>query len=129
MAEVVFDSSAILALVHRERGAEIVQLHAGSAIVSAVNVGELGARLVDRGMSEPQIRTILDSIGVDVVPFDEEQAYMSAALRSHTRVKGLSLGDRACLALAKVRGVPALTADRIWATIDVGVDIRLIRGN
>jgi ribonuclease VapC len=129
VANVVFDSSAILALLHREPGADIALEHADNAIMSAVNLGELGARLMERGVSEAEVRTAVASIGLDVVPFDEDQAYMSAVLRQVTRAKGLSLGDRACLALAKSRGLPALTADRIWAELEIGIEIRLIRGN
>jgi ribonuclease VapC len=129
VAEIVFDSSVILALLHSEPGADIVLQHATNAMVSAVNLGEIGSRLVEHGMSELEIRRAVGSIGLDVVPFDEEQAYLSAMLRSATRAKGLSLGDRACLALAKARELPALTADRVWAELDVGIDVRLIRGN
>jgi PIN domain nuclease of toxin-antitoxin system len=128
MTDVVFDSSAVLALLHREPGAEIVLEHAGNAIISAVNLGELGARLVDRGMPESEIREVVDAVGLNVVPFDEDQAFVSAFLRRTTRARGLSLGDRACLALAKSRGLPALTADRIWAELEIGIEIRLIRG-
>jgi len=129
MADVVFDSSAILALLHREPGADIVLQHAGNAIVSAVNLGELGARLVEHGMPEDDVRAVVGAVGVDIVPFDEDQAYASAFLRRATHARGLSLGDRACLALAKSRGLPALTADRIWAELEIGIEIRLIRGN
>lgn len=97
-------------------------------MVSAVNLAEVGARLADHGIPEPEIRKIVGAVGLEVVTFDESQAYASALLRSRTRGKGLSLGDRACLSLAIARAVPALTADRIWAELDIGVDIRLIRG-
>lgn len=128
MADIVLDASAILALLHREPGSDTVLRHLGNAMVSAVNLGEVGARLVDHGLSEDTIRSAVGSIGLEVVPFDESLAYVSSFLRIRTRSGGLSLGDRACLALAKARGLPALTADRVWMTLDVGVDIRLIRG-
>jgi ribonuclease VapC len=128
VADIVFDASAILALLHREPGGEVVLRHAGNAVISAVNLGEVGARLMDHGLTEDAIRAAVGAIGVDVAPFDESLAYVSSFLRAKTRSLGLSLGDRACLALAKARGLPALTADRAWMTLDVGVDIRLIRG-
>lgn len=127
MADIVLDASAVLALLHREVGADIVLRHLDDALVSAVNLAELGARLADHGMPEAEIKEVAEAVGLEIAPFDESQAYASAFLRSATRAKGLSLGDRACLALAKARGVPALTADRAWAELDLGVDVRLIR--
>lgn len=62
-----------------------------------------------------------------VVPFDTEQALQSARLRDSTRARGLSPGDRACLALAAAAELPAYTADREWEGIAAGVEIRLIR--
>ena len=127
VADIVLDASAVLALLHREVGADVVLQHLENAMVSAVNFAELGARLADHGMPEAEIREVAEAIGVEVIPFDKSQSYAAASLRSVTRAKGLSLGDRACLALAIERGVPALTADRAWMDLDVGVDIRLIR--
>lgn len=128
MTDIVFDSSAVLALLHREPGAEVADKYVGNAMISAVNLGEVGARLVEHGMPDIEIRTVVDAVGLDVVPFDEDQAFVSAFLRQVTRSKGLSLGDRACLALAKSRGLPTLTADRVWAELKIGIEIRLIRG-
>lgn len=127
VADIVLDASAVLALLHREAGADVVLQHLENSLVSAVNFTELGARLADHGMPEAEIREVAEAIGVEVVPFDKSQAYIAASLRPATRAKGLSLGDRACLALAIERGVPALTADRAWMELDVGVDVRLIR--
>jgi PIN domain nuclease of toxin-antitoxin system len=127
VAEIVLDASAVLALLHREAGADVVLRHLENAMASAVNFAELCARLADHGMPETEMREVAEAIGVDVVPFDKSQAYVAASLRPITGAKGLSLGDRACLALAIERGVPALTADRAWMDLDVGVDVRLIR--
>ncbi len=127
MDSVVLDASAVLALLHREQGADVVEANLASAMISTVNVAEVGTRLADRGMSDSDIREVVAALGMTVVQFDEESAYASAALRSRTRIRGLSLGDRACLALAGHLTLPALTADRIWADVDVGVEVRLIR--
>lgn len=129
MADIVLDASAVLALLHREPGGDTVLRHLGSAVISAVNLGEIGARLMDHRLSEDTVRSVVGAVGVEVAPFDESLAYLSSFLRAKTRSRGLSLGDRACLALAKARGLPALTADRAWTRLDVGVDIRLIRGD
>ena len=66
-------------------------------------------------------------LGLTVVPFDEEQAYKAGLLRQTTRSQGLSLGDRACLALAHSLGLPAITADRAWSNLNVGVEVILVR--
>lgn len=127
MAKVVLDASAILALLHREAGADVVAQHLTGAMVSAVNVAEAGSRLIDNGMSDLDVRSVLAALGLEVAVFDADMAYQSAYLRRVTREKGLSLGDRACLALAAAEKLPTLTADRVWAELDVGVEVRLIR--
>lgn len=127
MDSVVLDASAVLALLHREQGADVVEANLASSMISTVNVAEVCTRLTDRGMTDSDIRDVVAALGMTVVQFDEELAYASAALRSRTRIRGLSLGDRACLALAEHLALPALTADRIWADVNVGVDVRLIR--
>jgi PIN domain nuclease of toxin-antitoxin system len=127
VADIVLDASAVLALLQREAGADVVLQHLENAMISSVNLAELAARLADHGMPGTEIREIAEAIGVEVVSFDKNQAYTAASLRPITRAKGLSLGDRACLALAMERGAPALTADRAWTELDLGIDVRLIR--
>ena len=124
----VFDASAVLALLAGEPGAELIRAALPNAAMSAVNLSEVGAKLADRGMKEPVIRTAVGMLGLEIVAFDEAAAYAAAAMRDLTRHLGLSLGDRACLALAAARGVPVLTADRNWASLGIGVDVRLARG-
>lgn len=128
MTPAILDASAILAYLKAEPGGDTVRAHLPGATVSAVNVAEVGAKLVDRGMSEHDIRTAIGVLGVEVAAFDEEAAYAAAMLRDRTRRLGLSLGDHACLALGVARGLPVLTADRSWAGLDLGIEIRLIRG-
>jgi PIN domain nuclease of toxin-antitoxin system len=127
MSEVVLDSSALLAWLAGEDGGEKVQQALGAAAVSCVNLAEVLTKLADRGVPEPEQRRIVANLGLVVTDFDESAAWTSAALRSTTRAQGLSFGDRACLALALRRGVPALTADRRWSNLDLGIEIRLIR--
>jgi ribonuclease VapC len=103
------------------------ELVATGAAISAVNLSEVASRLGLAGMPESLIREALDPLGLDVVPFDQELAYQAAELMTHTRAAGLSLGDRACLALARRLGLPAVTADRAWARLKLDVQIRVIR--
>ena len=127
MSSTVLDASALLALLHRERGFQVVADQIKDAAVSAVNLSEVVARLADRGLLEQVIRQCLESMSVAVIPFETEQAFIAGMLRVETRSVGLSLGDRACLALARQLRVPALTADRRWAELDVGIDVQVIR--
>ena len=128
MADCVMDASAILALVRGEPGADVVRARIPHSVVSAVNVAEVGTKLVDWGLPRAGLRRVVLSLGLEVRPFDEDQALAAAALRAATRSQGLSLGDRACLALAQSTGLPVLTADRAWRGVGFDVDIEVIRG-
>jgi ribonuclease VapC len=128
VSEAVLDASALLALLNQEEGGdEVGELVATGAAISAVNLSEVASRLGLAGMPESLIREALDPLGLDVVPFDQELAYQTAELVTRTRAAGLSLGDRACLALAKQLGLPAVTADRAWARLKLNIQIRVIR--
>ena len=127
MAEVVLDSSALLALLNVERGAEVVSPVMSRAAMSSLNLSEVVAKLADYGMQEDAIRTTLNGLPLEIVPFDQERAFLAGLLRRTTRDAGLSLGDRCCISLAIQLGMPALTADRSWQRIAVGAEIRQIR--
>jgi PIN domain nuclease of toxin-antitoxin system len=126
-AERVLDASAVLALLGNERGTEQVEAALGSAVMSAVNLAEVLAKLGDRGVTEAEQRVIRMSLDVEIRSFDESAAWRASSLRSTTKSRGLSIGDRACLALALEEGLPALTTDRSWAELDVGVEVRSLR--
>jgi ribonuclease VapC len=127
MSSVVLDSSALLAFIHGEPGGEGVAEVIGDAVMSSVNHAEVVTKLVERTGSLAAARAALGIASVDLIDFDRELAEDAGALVRHTRPAGLSLGDRACLALAAREGVPAVTADRIWATLKLDVEVRLIR--
>jgi len=97
------------------------------AVVSAVNLSEVVAKLLEVGLSREEADEALGGLGLEVQPFDETAAWAAGALRAATRRTGLSLGDRACLALARELGVPALTADAAWLKAATGADVRLVR--
>ena len=95
--------------------------------MSAVSLAETIGKLLDRGIPHETALASVAGSGVVIVDFDAAQAEQAGLLRSVTRARGLSLGDRCCLALAKSLGAPVLTADRAWVGLDVGVRIDLIR--
>ncbi len=127
MSEYVLDASAILALLNSETGSEIVQPLLPRAFVSTVNLAEVSARLTAAGMSASEIQEVVGLLGLSVVDFDQETAFASGELYRRTQPAGLSLGDRACLALAQKMGAVAITADRAWLAVETGIQIRLIR--
>ena len=127
MGRVVLDASAILALLNDEPGAAAVAAALEDAVVSAVNLSEVVAKLREVGLSREEADEALGGLGLEVQPFDEAAAWAAGTLRAATRRAGLSLGDRACLALARELGVPALTADAAWLKAATGADVRLVR--
>jgi len=124
----VLDASAILAVLKRETGTQVVEAAiAEGAAISTVNLAEIVSKLADWGMDGAAIRNTLDNFELDIVDFDAELAYAAGLLRPATRDLGMSLGDRACVSLAQRLEAEALTADRRWADLKVDVPIRLVR--
>ncbi|MGH3267157.1 MAG: type II toxin-antitoxin system VapC family toxin [Trebonia sp.] len=121
------DASALLALLFGEPGAEAVaEAIAGGAAVSTVNLAEVATVLVRHGQ-DPAV--ILGPVCQQLVvePFSDADALAAAGLYPRTSSKGLSLGDRACLALARRLAGPAVTAEHAWAELDLGIEVSLIR--
>ena len=85
------------------------------------------AKLQERGAPDENIDRNIARLNLPVIPFDAAQAMAAGKLRARTRSLGLSLGDRACLALALARGLPAVTMDRDWAGLDVGAEVIVAR--
>lgn len=127
MSNAVFDASAVLALLQREPGSDAAMRLITDAWVSAVNLAEVLTKLQDAGMSGPDAAAACNELPIAVRSFDAAQAQLAATLRPATRHAGLSLGDRACLALARLESAPAVTADRSWVDLDIGVQVVLIR--
>jgi ribonuclease VapC len=124
---IVADASAVIALLIGEPFHGFDPQRLANASISAVNLSEVLAPLLAIGMPESAVDIAVANRNLRVVPFDEPQARAAARLRSVTRQAGLSLGDRACLALGLRLGSPVVTADRVWASVDVGVEIVLVR--
>ncbi len=127
LSEVVLDASALLALIQSEPGAEAVRPLIPKVSISAVNYCETVQRLRRGAMPLDAVTMILTPLVPGPVAFDRETAYVAASLHEKTRGHELSLADCACLALALMRGVPAVTAERKWGACDVGVKVLRIR--
>lgn len=110
-----------------EVSATEAELWLAGSCISAVNLSEAVAKLVDKGYLKEAIAENLAALKLDVRPFDHLQAEHAGLLRGATRQAGLSLGDRACLALAGEMRRPAATTDKAWAKLDIGIPIELIR--
>lgn len=127
MIEFVLDSSAILARLHGEPGGEIVRAALPKACISSVNFAEVITKLIEEGLPFGQATDLFDRLYCEVVDADKHRSALAGALHEQTRRAGISLGDRFCLQLAQELGVPALTTDQRWATLDIGVEVTLIR--
>jgi len=120
----VLDASALLALLQEERGADEVELFLDGALMSCVNLSEVLQKAGQCAQIEG-LEYDLQALGIAFRPFDVETARSTAGMWS--RGTGLSLGDRACLALAEQVGGTAITTERRWGALDLGVDVRVIR--
>ena len=123
----VLDASAVIAVIANEPGAEVVLPLLFSSAMSPVNLAEVLQWAARRGDDIDSLHDDLVLGGVRIVPYSRDHSVDTARLFLDTRRFGLSLGDRACLALARDLRIPVVTADRRWAELDVGVVIRLIR--
>jgi PIN domain nuclease of toxin-antitoxin system len=124
---IVTDASAIIALLVGEPITRFDPERFSGAAISAVNLSEVLARLQEFGTPEGNAVAAVARLDLRVVPFDEPQARIAARLLSATRRAGLSLGDRACLALGAQLGCPVVTADRVWAKLGLALEIVVIR--
>ena len=123
----VLYASAVLALILREPGADAIRVVIPDAAISAVNLCEVIAKLTDRGFDDDTIIGDVGALPLQVHAMDAAQAWRAGLLRRRARTRGLSLGDRACLALAEALEAPAMTMDSAWAELDLEVEIVVTR--
>lgn len=124
---VVLDASAVLALLEGEPGADDVEALLEGSIMSAVNLSEVLQKTIEHDVDTDGLEEDLEALGVQIRAFDTLQARAAAELWERAPRAGLSLGDRACLALASGLGVVAVTADRRWASLPLEVPVRVVR--
>jgi ribonuclease VapC len=129
----VLDASAFLAYLRDEPGAEIVEnALIDGCYISIINWVEVLSKVVDLGESPEEIIKRLRDEGLlenslEIIACNEEDAITIAKFRPLSKSAGLSLGDRACLALGKRLNLPVLTADKVWSSLSLGITINLIR--
>ena len=123
----VLDASALLAYLQHEPGSDLVKAVIGDAVVSTVNWTEVVQKMSGLDDETETVRRSLQSLGLTFVPFSIAQAEIAGRLRKNTGNLGLSLGDRACLALGIDAGETVYTADRVWLQLKIGARIEAIR--
>ncbi len=127
MTPIVFDSSVVIAILKEEPGYEEAERWLGRALISSVNIAEIAAYLSRNGINLETIQRVIARFSFEIVPLSLDLSLYAGSLYLQTKAHGLSLGDRACLALALSRNLPVLTADAIWQKLDLPVEIKLLR--
>lgn len=126
---IILDASALIALIEEEKGCEVIEDLLPCAIMSSVNIAEVARFFVLQSELEiDKVQEVIDHLVPKAIPFDNRNAYITAEIVPQTKSLGLSLGDRACLALAIITGYPVYTADRIWKKLEIeSLKVHLIR--
>ncbi|PTD98200.1 type II toxin-antitoxin system VapC family toxin [Pseudothauera lacus] len=130
MTRYVWDASAVLVYLRGEPGVDVLETRLAESsehYLCAVNLSEVAGWLNERGMPAAELQAFTAALDLQVVAFDRPLALATGLLRTATKARGLSLGDRACLALAKQLGATALTADRAWLNLALDQAIELTR--
>lgn len=127
MDDIVLDASAVIAFLAKEPGTEIVERNLPFSVISTVNHMEIYSYFIRNGYTFNEAKQLIEPLNVEVVDYDVEQSQIAAQLLPKTKALGLSLADRACLALAKSRNLPVMTSDKMWKDLNIGVKIKLFR--
>lgn len=124
---IVLDSSALLAYLQQERGGQRVGRILDQAVMSTVNWAEVVGKARTAEVDTTGLLSELEALGLSVLPFSATQAELAGSLVEATKPLGLSLGDRACLAVAMDRREKVYTADRMWSALAADVQVETIR--
>jgi len=127
MNNVIFDASALLALIKNEPVNLDLEKFLGTICMSSVNVSEVAGILLESEMSQQECKDSIEPFINSIMPFDQEQSFLTAIIKKQTKHLGLSLGDRACIALGLTTGYPIYTADKAWSKLQLNCKIILIR--
>jgi PIN domain nuclease of toxin-antitoxin system len=128
MSKIVFDASTLIALFAKETGYEFIKKQMKDAIISSVNIAEVYKYCIEtQNLSEDEAKKLVKLSDIKIIEFTSDQALISASLITKTKQYGLSLGDRACIALGISGGYDIITCDQIWQKLDVNVKIMMAR--
>ena len=127
MADAVLDASAVLAMLRVEPGREVVEKIIARSLISTVNLTEVVAKLVQRGASPSDAAAIVRALPYEIAPYDEDLAVRAGGFWTFASAARLSLGDRACLALAAREDLPAITADLRWSEAAPDLAVRVVQ--
>jgi ribonuclease VapC len=127
VADAVLDASALIAFLRKEPGQERIAEVLSRSCISSVNMAETLGKMVEHGKRLEDVAYQVSRLQIEVVPFDAEQAQIAASFWEATRNVGMSLGDRACLALALKTSLPAFTTESDWLKCSLGVEVVKIR--
>ncbi len=128
MSSVIFDASAVIAILKNERSADFAARYLNNAIISSVNLQEVIKSLLMTNTSFMEIITMIDTLKLDIRPHTVEDAYAAASLCFDTKIYGSGLGDRTCMALAIKEKIPVITTDQSWAKLKIeGLKVILAR--
>lgn len=128
MAKIVFDASALIALFAKESGYQLIKNRMKDGIISSVNIAEVYKYCIEsQNLTEEEAKSLVKLSDIRIVDFCPEQALISAGIINKTKRCGLSLGDRACLALAILKGYPIITCDKIWQKLDLDIEFIIAR--
>ena len=123
----LLDASALLAAIHNELGGELVQQIIEESAISSINWSEVLQKLNRAGADTQAITAALKALGLEIIAFNEDDATIAASLWPETKSLGLSLADRACLAMGRRLKLTVVTADKVWQSLDAEQKIKLIR--
>jgi len=124
---IILDASALLAYLHKETGWESVQSVMPESCIGTVNWSEVAQKIAQKGMDVRVVRSMLEELGLMIVPFSVDQAEFAAQLWEESRQFGLSLADRACMGLAIQQDNAVITADKVWMQLKLDIEVQLIR--
>ena len=127
MTGIVFDTSVAIAILREEPGHKEAERLLGQALISTVNLAEIASFLARSDSSLELIRSVISRFPFQIIPLSQEIAQLAGSLLQHTKKYGISLGDRACLALAISRNLPVLTVDKVWKQLELPIEVKLLR--
>jgi|HubBroStandDraft_1064217.scaffolds.fasta_scaffold92771_3 ribonuclease VapC len=127
MASYVLDASAALAMLDHEPGADMVAEHISDSVISSVNAAEVVTKLVRDGLDPATATLIVETLPCPTRPVDARTGYRAGELYAVTAARGLSLGDRVCIAFAEAQGLPVLTTDRAWRGLPLPIEVITLR--